>query len=221
VGRELRAVGFAWRRSWRDATSPAIGTRPGPTARIAHALLLAAGKAEVARAARPIEGLLLLQRHEPGAGGDACSSARGLGGTRGIANDTQPLGVDDLLAELHDPGSERFDGLPVGTVISRPNLRSRPAAQMRDPPSRGRSPRSRAQVPERRMQSAADAKKEVSDEINRTFNMFDAIVIIAIIVSLLGVINALATSVRERTREIGVLPALGASRWQVCSTRAR
>lgn len=50
---------------------------------------------------------------EPGAGGDAYSSARGLGGTRGIANDTQPLDVDDLLSELHDPGPERFDGFPV------------------------------------------------------------------------------------------------------------
>ena len=63
--------------------------------------------------------------------------------------------------------------------------------------------------------STAEIKSRIQDEVNQQFNLFNAILAVAVIVSLLGVINTLAMSVIERTREIGVLRALGSSRWQV------
>lgn len=69
--------------------------------------------------------------------------------------------------------------------------------------------------PQLELQSSVDVKRHIEAQIDQQFGLFNAIIFVAVLVSLLGVINTLAMSVIERTREIGVLRALGSSRWLV------
>jgi putative ABC transport system permease protein len=63
--------------------------------------------------------------------------------------------------------------------------------------------------------SNEQVKQQIKDQTNQVFAIFYVIMAVAILVSLLGVVNTLLMSVLERTREIGLLRAIGSGRWQV------
>jgi putative ABC transport system permease protein len=76
----------------------------------------------------------------------------------------------------------------------------------------------RARHPDLQTLSTADIKQGYENQINQQFAFFNTIVAVAVLISLLGIINTLSMSVLERRREIGMLRALGSSRRQVAAT---
>lgn len=65
------------------------------------------------------------------------------------------------------------------------------------------------------METASTVKDEFSTQLHRFSNIFLAILLVAAIIGLLGLANTLAMSVTQRSREIGVLRAIGSTRGQV------
>ncbi|MGW4044290.1 ABC transporter permease [Streptomyces sp. NPDC004721] len=69
--------------------------------------------------------------------------------------------------------------------------------------------------PQYTVRDQTDYKEELQNQIGQLLNMVYALLALAIIVAVLGVVNTLALSVVERTREIGLMRAIGLSRRQL------
>ncbi|WP_314254491.1 ABC transporter permease [Streptomyces sp. DSM 40907] len=72
-----------------------------------------------------------------------------------------------------------------------------------------------AEYPQYSVRNRADYKQALQDQVGQLLNMVYGLLGLAIIVAVLGVVNTLALSVVERTREIGLMRAIGLSRRQL------
>jgi putative ABC transport system permease protein len=74
------------------------------------------------------------------------------------------------------------------------------------------------QFPIAESQNRQEVKDAQAGQVNQILGLFYALLGLSIIVSLFGIVNTLALSIFERTRELGMLRAIGTSRRQVRRT---
>ena len=73
-------------------------------------------------------------------------------------------------------------------------------------------------VPGAKVQNLNEYKKAQTDQVNQFLQIVYVLLALALIIAIVGVVNTLLLSVYERTRELGLLRAVGMSRRQVRST---
>jgi putative ABC transport system permease protein len=65
------------------------------------------------------------------------------------------------------------------------------------------------------VRSNAEFKDEVESQVNQLLYLLYALLAISLLISLFGIVNALVLAIYERTREIGMLRAIGTTRSQL------
>ena len=69
--------------------------------------------------------------------------------------------------------------------------------------------------PNAELQDQAEFKESITAEIDQMLNLIYGLLALAVVIALIGIANTLALSVHERTRELGMLRAVGMHRRQV------
>jgi putative ABC transport system permease protein len=69
--------------------------------------------------------------------------------------------------------------------------------------------------PQVRSRTAAQFKQDLAGQINNLLTLIYVLLALSVIVSLFGIVNTLILSIYERTRELGMMRAIGTSRRQI------
>jgi putative ABC transport system permease protein len=72
-----------------------------------------------------------------------------------------------------------------------------------------------ASFPQTKSRTAAQFKREAGEQVNMLLALIYVLLALSVIVSLFGIVNTLVLSIYERTRELGMMRAIGTSRRQV------
>jgi putative ABC transport system permease protein len=73
----------------------------------------------------------------------------------------------------------------------------------------------RASFPQAHAQTAAQYTHEASEKVNKLLLLVYVLLALSVLVSLFGIVNTLVLSIYERTHELGMMRAIGASRRQI------